>query len=439
MSIIDLANQIIDSNAKQLLPFLQFDKKSSSFLINDILIENDFNEKLSKLLHLLIDTIKNQSIKSNDFFDELISDLILYYPSIPKNYNDLSNWIKQKLIESSENNKKYQEAEIYFQKKIKKCQNNLQIAKKLVDAYEMGQISYHNENFHAKNLLKKEYEFDNSSTQQIASLKSFSKEKYQNKDEYIQEQKVKISSLKQKVNILQNKIAEKKSMIKALKAKISNDSNEILEVKKQNEELFSTNQHSYQATQIKNDKIEELTQINQKLKDKIKKQKAKIILLRDQGNAKIAKYKKKIEEQKKKIECDNKEINDFKSIQYENRYFENPSQNENNDLIEKCEKLTKQLEKSKKIIHKYEVEKEIADINNSKQIQSNDKSSIENTSLFKPNINEKEIENENHQSLIECNGCDFDVEMLKGKFDNLENSIDKLRSTLLKPEKTDID
>ena len=39
------------------------------------------------------------------------------------------------------------------------------------------------------------------------------------------------------------------------------------------------------------------------------------------------------------------------------------------------------------------------------------------------------------QQTIECNGCDFDVDELKGRFDNLENSIDRLRSTLVKSGK----
>ena len=59
-----------------------------------------------------------------------------------------------------------------------------------------------------------------------------------------------------------------------------------------------------------------------------------------------------------------------------------------------------------------------------------------NTNQFNNEINKDfdEIDN-NEKQLFECNGCDFDVDELKGRFDNLENSIDRLRSTLVKSGK----
>ena len=139
--ILDRAIQIIDSNAQQLLPFLQLDKKSANLLLNDIINENDFIEKLSKILHLLMNQIKEQSNNSNNYFDKLVSDLYFLYPSIPRNPSNFSNWIKQKLTESSENELKYKAAEAYFQEELKKCKTSFHQLLKWLLYY---QIHYNN-------------------------------------------------------------------------------------------------------------------------------------------------------------------------------------------------------------------------------------------------------------------------------------------------------
>lgn len=416
-NILQTANQIIDQNAHQLLPLLPLDRNSATLLINEILNEKDFNEKLSKILHLLMDKMKAHTLNSNTYLDELISSLKFLYPSIPNNPVDFSNWIKQKLIESSENESKFKEAEIYFQHKLQECQKHLETAKKLVEDYELRQSNSYEENNIIRQQLKKEIEINQSLKLQINSLKSFSNDCYKTLDNDIQEN-AKISSLQQKINLLQNKIAEQKSIINTLKAKISIDSNEIEECKKQNQELCTTSQND----QIKNAKIEELIQINQKLKKKIKKQKEKIILLRDKGNAKINKYKMKIEEQKRKIDYDN-----------------DPLQNDNLNLLEKCELLTTQLDKSNQLIKKYETEKSYSSnvhlkTQKNKINKKNELLSEERRIINQIDIDFDEMKDIEKQQTIECNGCDFDVDNLKGRFENLENSIDKLRSALIKPK-----
>lgn len=441
--IFDSAIQIIDLKAQQLLPLLPIDKKSATFLINDILNEDNFNEKLTKILNLLMNRIKSQTFESTNYFDELISDLICIYPSIPRNPIDFSNWIKKKLAESSESISKYKEAEFYFQKKLNEFQKHLQIAKKMVEDYELRPLNNHEESDNILQQLKNEIEINQSLRLELNSLKSFPKENYNNLNDDIQAKNAKINSLQQKINLLQNKIAEKKSTIKTLKTKISIDSNEIDEIKKQNEELYLIHQSSSEANQSKNEKIEELIQTNQKLKMKIKKLKEKIILLRDKGNAKINKYKMKIEEQnrKTKFDSDFDSMND--SIQ-KRKSIKKLQDDENLILLEKCESLSSKLEKSNKIIKKYEMEKMIASNNDNSQkfdfkqydeISSQNKKT-RNTNQFNNEINKDfdEIDN-NEKQLFECNGCDFDVDELKGRFDNLENSIDRLRSTLVKSGK----
>lgn len=387
MNPITTAIKIIDDNANQLSPLLSLDPKSSNLLIQEILNENQLPSKLNKLLKLLINQIQNQSIQSTIYFDQLISNLLKLFPSIPKNALECTEWIKEKLTNYLETEKEFKKTEKFLLTKLNQCQEHLQIARQTVEAYEANQKSRAND----KSLI-----LLNQKEQTIKSLHQ------------------QINQYTTKITILEKTLKEKDSLIESLQR--SNEQNKF--------------DHS---TNISNEKIiDNLNSDQCKLQEQILKQKQKYNKLKEEATKTINLYKEKVQKQQLTIKTNNcKTMNKLKQLHC--GCFDN-SENViaiHRNLHNEIEKLKTELFEIKR---NNDSKCNMNDINlqQSQYTRQNDESTQFPSRQDKSIPYSLEQNNQNLITVLECKGCTFDVNNLRKQFDNLENQIDTLQSTLVK-------
>lgn len=385
MNPITTAIKIIDDNANQLSPLLSLDPKSSNLLIQEILNENQLPSKLNKLLKLLMNQIQNQSIQSTFYFDQLISNLLKLFPSIPKDALECTEWIKEKLTNYLETEKEFKKTEKFLLTKLNQCQEHLQIARQTVEAYEANQKSRVND---------KSLTLLNQKEQTIKSLHQ------------------QINQYTTKITILEKTLKEKDSLIESLQR--SNEQNKF--------------DHS---TNISDEKIiDNLNSDQCKLQEQILKQKQKYNKLKEEATKTINLYKEKVQKQQLTIKT-NKTMNKLKQLHC--GCFDNSEnviaihRNLHNDI----EKLKTELFEIKR---NNDSKCNMNDINiqQSQYTRQNDESTQFPSRQDKSIPYSLEQNNQNHITVLECKGCTFDVNNLRKQFDNLENQIDTLQSTLVK-------
>lgn len=387
MNPITTAIKIIDDNANQLSPLLSLDPKSSNLLIQEILNENQLPSKLNKLLKLLMNQIQNQSIQSTIYFDQLISNLLKLFPSIPKNALECTEWIKEKLTNYLETEKEFKKTEKFLLTKLNQCQEHLQIARQTVEAYEANQKSRVND----KSLI-----LLNQKEQTIKSL-------HQQINQYIA-----------KITILEKALKEKDSLIESLQR--SNEQNKF--------------DHS---TNISDEKIiDNLNSDQGKLQEQILKQKQKYNKLKEEATKTINLYKEKVQKQQLTIKTNNcKIMNKLKQLHC--GCFDNSE-----NLIAIHRNLHNEIEKLKTELFEIKRNNDSKCNMNDINIQQSQYTRQNDESTQFPSRQDKYIpysleqNNQNLITVLECKGCTFDVNNLRKQFDNLENQIDTLQSTLVK-------
>lgn len=385
MNPITTAIRIIDDNANQLSPLLSLDPKSSNLLIQEILNENQLPSKLNKLLKLLMNQIQNQSIQSTIYFDQLISNLLKLFPSIPKNALECTEWIKEKLTNYLETEKEFKKTEKFLLTKLNQCQEHLQIARQTVEAYEANQKSRVND---------KSLTLLNQKEQTIKSLHQ------------------QINQYTTKITILEKTLKEKDSLIESLQR--SNEQNKF--------------DHS---TNISDEKIiDNLNSDQCKLQEQILKQKYN--KLKEEATKTINLYKEKVQKQQLTIKTNHcKIMNKLKQLHC--GCFDN-SENViaiHRNLHNEIEKLKTELFEIKR---NNDSKCNMNDINiqQSQYTRQNDESTQFPSRQDKSIPYSLEQNNQNLITVLECKGCTFDVNNLRKQFDNLENQIDTLQSTLVK-------
>lgn len=377
-------NEYINETAEQVRLFLSLDRLSSNALIDEIKDEKKVEIKLSKLLHLLVDRLKFQSLNRSSDFDFVVCKLREKLgEDVPKNSSDFVQWA----VNNHNHKRKKRDYDLFDDDNKLKCKNETQPQAQIdIRSLQQENMDYKNE---IQKLYDKIYRNKYNYKSHINKLKQ-----QQNNDNYIQE-------LEEQIQNYQNENHSLKKKIKSLKSEIRNNQ-EIYQFERTNkddESLISQLQcldcNCFQD-------VNTIYSKHKKLHNKISSLSEENQLLRDD----CEKVRQRLSSMKSK---------------YQNLILTNTKLNQQNEEA-KHDNVTllnqvKKLEESEKTYQ--DIHQQITDLQNKYE-----------------NIHNEIMQNKNNPSCnIQETANSYDLEELKRKFLALEHAVAKLQRTLSKRRK----